>query len=382
MKYMIAKLVVIACGLTLSARTEPAVAYAAGDSVVIASGSGKLIPKQPQAAVGDDGSVHLVFGLGDMVHYSQSLDEGSTFGESRQAFRVPNLSLGMRRGPRIVKTKTGIVVTAIGGQIGKGRDGDVLAWRSLDDGKTWQGPVRVNDTADSAREGLHAMASGADGSIWCVWLDLRDKASEIYATVSKDDGITWEPNQCVYRSPDGSVCECCHPSVIVDGRNVHVMFRNSIGGNRDMYVTSSADGGKSFSHATKLGSGTWTLDACPMDGGMLAAGPNGAIDTVWRRDGNIYRASGDGSPEVRLGSGEQPWMTGTLKGSVIVWTIGRDGDLLLKHDAASKPEKLAGGARDPMITCASNGKGPVIVCWESKTGGRHVVMAVRVDVNN
>ena len=87
------------------------------------------------------------------------------------------------------------MVTAIGGQVGKGRDGDVVAWRSMDDGKTWQGPVRVNDAADSAREGLHAMASGADGSIWCVWLDLRDKKSEIYATVSKDDGATWAANQ-------------------------------------------------------------------------------------------------------------------------------------------------------------------------------------------
>ena len=89
--------------------------------------------------------------------------------------------------------------------------------------------------------------------------------------------------------------------MIVDGRSVHVMFRNSIGGNRDMYVTSSADGGKSFSQATKLGSGTWTLDACPMDGGMLAAGPDGAIDTVWRRDGNIYaeKESGDESPHSK-----------------------------------------------------------------------------------
>ena len=113
----------------------------------------------------------------------------------------------------------------------------------MDDGKTWQGPARVNDVADSAREGHHAMASGADGSIWCVWLDLRDKKSEIYAAVSNDDGATWTANQCIYRSPDGSVCECCHPSVVVSGHHVHVMFRNSIGGHRDMYVTSSTDGG-------------------------------------------------------------------------------------------------------------------------------------------
>lgn len=352
----------------------------ASDPVVIASGHGAQAPKQPQAAVGEDGSVHLAFGTGDAVQYCQSLDEGLTFGKPRQAFRVPNLSLGMRRGPRIAKTKAAIVVTAIGGQIGKGRDGDVLAWRSTDEGKTWQGPVRVNDTADSAREGLHALASGHDGSIWCVWLDLRDKKSEIYATVSKDEGATWEANKCVYRSPDGSVCECCHPSVIVNGSSVHVMFRNSIGGNRDMYLTSSTDGGKSFSEARKLGAGNWQLDACPMDGGMVAVSPNGSLETVWRRDGNVYKAAGDGSPEVLLGKGQQPWIAATPKGSVIVWTVGREGDLLVQSPVSGQPQKLADAARDPMITAASNGTGPVIACWESKLSGGSVLLATRIDL--
>jgi hypothetical protein len=375
MKCLSLSVVAALCLASLSAADCPA-----SDPVIIASGKGANAPKQPQAAVGTDGSVHLVYGIGDAVQYCQSRDGGITFGKAMQAFRVPNMSLGMRRGPRVVKTKNAIVVTTIGGQIGKGRDGDVLAWRSTDDGKTWQGPVRVNDTADSAREGLHAMASGADGSIWCVWLDLRDKKSEIYATVSKDDGATWEANQCVYRSPDGSVCECCHPSVIVNGNSVHVLFRNSIGGDRDMYVASSEDDGKSFSPGKKLGSGTWTLDACPMDGGMLAAGPKGLLETVWRRDGNVYTTTGDGSPEVLLGKGQQPWIAGTSKGSVIVWTVGREGDLLVQSSVLGQPQKLAEAARDPMITAASNGTGPVIACWESKFNGESVVLAARIEV--
>ena len=224
------------------------------------------------------------------------------------------------------------------------------------------------------------MASGADGSIWCVWLDLRDKKSEIYATASQDGGATWAPNRCVYRSPDGSVCECCHPSVIVSGDNVHVMFRNSLGGNRDMYVTSSTDRGKSFSDARKLGSGTWTLDACPMDGGMLAAGPKGALATVWRRDGNVYTAAGDGSPEILLGPGQQPWIAGTAKGSIIVWTVSREGDLLVQSPVSGQPQKLAGAARDPMIASSSNGEGPVVACWESKLNGDPVVLAARIEM--
>ena len=375
MKCLIVTLYAIVCGLGVIAAD-----CSASEPIVIASGKGPRAPKQPQAAVGDDGSVHVVYGIGDAVQYCRSLDGGATFEKSMQAFRVPNMSLGMRRGPRIVKTKTAIVVTAIGGQIGKGRDGDVLAWRSTDDGQTWQGPVRVNDTADSAREGLHAMASGADGSIWCVWLDLRDKKSEIYATMSKDGGATWEPNKCIYRSPDGSVCECCHPSVIVSGDSVHVMFRNSLGGNRDMYVTSSTDRGKSFSDARKLGSGTWTLDACPMDGGMLAAGPKGALATVWRRDGNVYTAAGDGSPEILLGPGQQPWIAGTAKGSIIVWTVSREGDLLVQGPVSGQPQKLARAARDPMIASSSNGEGPVVACWESKLNGDTVVLAARIEM--
>ena len=375
MKFPIGSFLVIVVAVTTSALD-----CSASDLVVIASGHGAQAPKQPQAAVGDDGSVHVVYGIGDAVQYCRSPDGGATFEKSMQAFRVPNMSLGMRRGPRIAKTKSAIVVTAIGGQIGKGRDGDVLAWRSTDDGKTWQGPVRVNDTAESAREGLHAMASGADGSIWCVWLDLRDKKSEIYATMSKDGGATWEPNKCIYRSPDGSVCECCHPSVIVSGDSVHVMFRNSLGGNRDMYVTSSTDRGKSFSDARKLGSGTWTLDACPMDGGMLAAGPKGALATVWRRDGNVYTAAGDGSPEILLGPGQQPWIAGTAKGSIIVWTVSREGDLLVQSPVSGQPQKLAGAARDPMIASSSNGEGPVVACWESKLNGDTVVLAARIEM--
>lgn len=167
--------------------------------------------------------------------------------------------------------------------------------------------------------------------------------------------------------------------MIVNGNSVHVMFRNSIGGDRDMYVTSSKDDGKSFSPGKKLGRGKWTLDACPMDGGMLAANPKGSLETVWRRDGNVYKAAGDGSPEVLLGKGQQPWIAASSKGSVIVWTVGREGDLLVQNSVSGQPQKLAEAAR-PMIAAASNGSGPVIACWESEHNGDPVVLAARIDV--
>jgi hypothetical protein len=351
----------------------------AAEPIVVARGADGQAPKQPQAAVATNGTVHLVYGVGDAVFYNRSTDSAETFSRAQEAFRVPNLSLGMRRGPRIAVAGKTIVVTAIGGAQGKGRDGDVLAWRSADEGATWQGPVRVNDAADSAREGLHGMGSGSDGTVWCVWLDLRDKRSEVYASKSTDGGETWQANVLAYRSPERNVCECCHPSVLVSGEAVHVMFRNSLAGNRDMYVTTSKDGGKTFAAAKKVGQGSWKLNACPMDGGMLAPGPKGSLVTVWRRNGEIFSASSTGGKEQLLARGEQPWIAASESGPVIVWTERREGDLWVQAPGVRQPQKLSATDRDPMVTASPSGEGPVVACWESKRDGQSVVLAARIE---
>lgn len=357
-----------------------AIPLLAAEPVVVATGEGGQSPKQPQAAVATDGTVHLIYGSGDAVFHCRSTDSGATFTKPQEACRVPNMSLGMRRGPRISVAGNAVVVTAVGGKQGKGRDGDVLAWHSADGGATWQGPVRVNDAADSAREGLHGMASGPDGSVWATWLDLREKGTEVYVSKSTDGGATWQANVRVYRSPGGSVCECCHPSIMVSDDAVHVMFRNSLAGNRDMYVATSKDDGKTFVPAKKVGQGSWKLNACPMDGGMLTAGPKGSLVTVWRRNGEVYSAASTGGREQLLGRGEQPWITSSASGPVIVWTASREGDLFVQSPASKQPQKLAGTARDPMVSSAANGEGPVIACWESKLNGQTVVLATRIEV--
>jgi hypothetical protein len=169
----------------------------------------------------------------------------------------------------------------------------------------------VNDVPGAAREGLHAMAAAPDGTLACVWLDMRGRGTTLYGSFSRDDGATWSRNQLVYRSPDGTICECCHPSAAYDrsGR-LHVMWRNALGGARDMYLSTSSDGGKTFSPARKLGKGTWPLDACPMDGGALAVSSDGSVITFWRRGGEMFVCA-PGEPERRVGSGEQGWAAWT-----------------------------------------------------------------------
>jgi hypothetical protein len=344
----------------------------AGEPFVVYEGHADEIPKQPQAFVSASGITHLTFGIGNQVHYSNITGEDLT--SPRIAFDVPNLSLGMRRGPRIADTGRSIVITAIGGREGKGKDGDLLSYRSEDKGKTWTGPVRVNDVESSAREGLHAMTSTQQGVLWCVWLDLRTKKTELYAAKSEDDGRSWSRNQLVYRSPGGSVCQCCHPSIIAVSGSLHILFRNSIDGNRDMYLVSSNDQGTSFEPAKRLGMQHWMLDGCPMDGGMLTADSLGKITTVWRSGGTIYTTGERLNTETRLLTGEQPWIASNSTGTTIVSTTARQGDLILSRLNSSEKERVAVDARDPIVV-AGDGSNPfTYVFWEQYQNNRTTIM--------
>lgn len=215
--------------------------------------------------------------------------------------------VGRHRGPRIVVRGQHVVVSAIS-------DGTLLAWNSRDGGKTWSEASPVNDVAKSAREGLHGMAVGPKGELFAVWLDLRTPGMKVYGALSTDGGEKWS-NRLVYASPSGNVCECCHPSVTIDGQGqIHVMFRNWLDESRDMYLASSKDGGKTFG-AVKLGEGTWKLNACPMDGGGLVMGPNGPM-TVWRRDGNVHAGGA-------ISEGKDPAMAVGPDGKAVYgWTRG------------------------------------------------------------
>lgn len=355
----------------------PTILFAEGTPQVLARGQGTNAPKQPQAFVAADGTIDVVYAIGDRVHLATSRDQGMTFAPASATIQCPNMAAGMRRGPRVVRSKSAVVVTAIGGAQGKGKDGDLMSWHSTDDSATWSEAVNVNDSAASAREGLHGMTVGTDGAVWCVWLDLRNGKTEIYTAVSKDDGKTWEKNTKAYRSPGGSVCECCHPSIIANAKSgASVMFRNSVGGQRDMFLLGSTDGEK-FSAGKKLGKGTWKLDACPMDGGMLASDGKDQLVTVWQRQNQVFATSGNGQVEKPLGAGQQPWAAWSAAGPVLVWTQGKEGVLSMQLGLNGKPRQLAPLAHDPVVASTPSSDF-AIVCWEAKEGGQTSIVAQSV----
>jgi hypothetical protein len=313
--------------------------------------------QEPQVAF-DGGNVYVAYGMGDTTYLSLSTDRGATYGAPIKVGEAGRLSLGMRRGPRVCARDSVVTVSAVYGAQGKGRDGDLLAFRSVDRGRTWTGPVKVNDVEGSAREGLHAMAVAPDGTLACAWLDLRQKGTTLYLSSSKDGGLTWSKNRLVYTSPSGTICQCCHPSVAFDSAGkMFIMFRNSLDGARDMYLTDSTDL-RSLAPAKKLGAGTWLLAACPMDGGMLAVSRAGEIMTVWRRDGSLYRAGGSGA-ESLVAEGRNPWLASGAAGPYFVW---QDGRRICGLAPDGRLSTLSTQGVDPVVAASADGK-LVVSAW-------------------
>jgi hypothetical protein len=132
----------------------------------------------------------------------------------------------------------------------------------------------------------------------------------------------------LYESPDGTICQCCAPSLVslgdVSPGNASIanpefvaMFRNAVGGSRDLYMLRLA-GGKPVGAAEKAGLGTWKLDACPMDGGGMAV-RNGKVATAWRRDHDVYLAE-PGKPEMKVGTGMDVAFGANKQGFYVLWS--------------------------------------------------------------
>src|SRR5262249_9978472 len=204
------------------------------------------------------------FGAGNTIYFSSSQDSGKTFSAPVKVAEAGVIPLSRHRGPRIVFVGNAIVINAVVGRTleqgahahGLPSDGDLTSWRSVDDGKTWSKGISVNDVPAAATEGLHSLASDGD-RLFAAWLDSREpNGKRLFGAIWKDNGTTWSKNFLIYASPDGTICQCCHPSVAMSSGEIYVMWRNCLAGSRDMYLTRSTNG-IDFGKPEKLGAGTW-----------------------------------------------------------------------------------------------------------------------------
>ena len=308
----------------------------------------------PALAKDADNNIHLVYGSGDSIMYTYSKNKGISFAPPVVIDTLNDLVDYAMRGPQIAVTKNGITVIAVN------RPGNIFSFVKDASGK-WTKTAKVNDADTIAKEGFSGLAADDENNLFAIWLDLRDdRRQKIYGAKSTDEGKTWNKNILVYRSPDSTVCECCKPSVAIQGNNIYVMFRNWLNGSRDLYVVQSADGGNSFGNAQKLGTGTWQLDGCPMDGGGLAIADNGIAQTVWRRQNKLYTAT-PGAAEKEIGEGKNCSIETVNGKNLYAWTDASGNIICLLPDGT---KKIAGKGSLPVLKSINDHE--IICVWQDE----------------
>ncbi len=314
----------------------------------------------PQLAIDSRGTIRMIFGRKDTIFAVTSRDGGQRFGPATTVGILPGMHLGSTRGPTIASSRSRSVVVAVD------TGGNITTFQLDHARDRWtKHGTSLNDVPRSAPEGLATVAATASDEFHAVWLDLREgRQNQIYVGRIALDGATRVPNRRVYASPDGHVCECCRPSIATNGRHVAVMFRNWLAGARDMYLVTSTDGGRSFSAATKLGEGTWKLDACPMDGGSVAIDSRGVATTVWRREMTVYQARA-GERETRIGEGRAPMIA---SGGSATYIVRQDGQSIKLTSSTGAAETIVGEGRHPQVLALADGR--AFVAWE-KAGQVH-----------
>ena len=168
----------------------------------------------------DDGSME---GLGE-IFMARSADAGKTFSEPQVTVAFNEIPFTPRNAyfrywgasfPRAAIGPNGeLYVIYTGRPTEKPHDdGDIFFIRSLDKGKTWSNPIRLNDDEGNALQFFPEIDTSPDGTIHVMWADMRDDPTHIryhiYYTTSADGGKSWgfENKEFGFRTLDTRVTD-------------------------------------------------------------------------------------------------------------------------------------------------------------------------------
>ena len=283
------------------------------------------------------------------------------------------------------------------------RDGqwNVYLSKSTDGGATWSTnrPVRPTDSA-VARRAPDIVAAGG-GKVYVAWEESAGGTADtdIMFTGSADGGNSWaEPVQAVY---DISSSYQRMPALALDaGGTLYIAWEEQKGGNGDIYVTRSTNGGTSWAYGVRVNDDSTTLDQTLP---TLVAGSAGHLYLAWsdRRNGNddIYFAASTNSGQswgtnvkVNADGGStvqtEPSLARDGLGNLhLAWRDGRNGDADIYY-ARSTNEGAAWqtnrrvnqddpGALQYLPAVAADDAGRVYVAWRDNRDGAHNIYAAR-----
>ena len=189
--------------------------------------------------------------------------------------QAPGLAVGL--GGEIYVTWSSVKPKPPGGLFAA----DLRLSRSLDGGRTFEPPLRVNEDRPTSHS-FEGVAVAPDGTLLIAWIDTRgghgSTATWLARVVERGSRV-----ERVAPLPSGETCVCCRVSVSAGpGERAAVMWRKVFPGDlRDMVLSTSADGGRTFATAELVHADRWKITACPHRGGTVATDARGRRYALW-----------------------------------------------------------------------------------------------------
>ena len=248
----------------------------------------------------------------------------------------------------------------------------LVSARSTDGGQSFGPATAVPGSHATGSRGWEAMAIGAKGEPLAVWLDHRavparpagaaaSGGHQHGAMPQQTDGAARAQLSQIFfarlndptsaRSIAPGVCYCCKTSLAIgaDG-SIVAAWRHVYPGNvRDIALTKSSDGGRTFAPPIRVSEDDWVLNGCPENGPAVAVDQTNAVHVVWP---TLIRGSGGGE---------------TL---ALFYAVSRDGQRFTRRQEIPTD----GVPRHPQVVVSS--AGTVTVAWDEELeGARRVVLA-------
>lgn len=256
----------------------------------------------PQAAVDEDGTVHMIYYRGDPgdgdIYYVHRAADPAAFTEpirvNSQAGSA--VAAGTVRGPRMTLGRAGRVHVAwMGSSSARPKapgDATPMLYSRLNDAGTAFEPQRNIIQHAVGIDGGGTVAADREGRVYVIWHGRGERQGEahrrLYVASSNNDGQKFAREVPASPSELGA-CACCGVEAHVDAQgSLHILYRSAkASAERGAWLVSSRDHGRNF-NAAELE--PWPINACPMSTGAFAVTDDRLI-VAWETQQRVSFAS-------------------------------------------------------------------------------------------
>lgn len=302
------------------------------------------VESNPSIAFGANGQIYVAYsrfdaGNRDIIVRADQDGMGAEGIPVFTSFRVANDAAGVADWgffdtlPMVVDPVAGSIYVAWVDSRNSATTGtDIRVARSDNEGSSFGASTRVSDFTGLNNEDYPRLAIGPSGTVYAVFIDDRDGAFDVYFSSSADRGATWSPNLKLNDASGGGTQ--IYPKVAVDSADRVFATWSDFSGNLRVLFDMSADGGATWGIDKVIGNSpaeSWIAD--------LVVGRNDIIHIAWQdrrtNDAGVYYTRSLDHGATFLVDGRVNWIGATGDplpriattsdgGVLIIWADGPD----------------------------------------------------------